>query len=523
MLYKYRPFIIALIIFSACLYFINPYFQYYIDPDATAYFTIAKRYASGDISAAINGYWGPLACWLSAALIKCNLQAMPAAVIVNAVAAAGVLYISQSFFLFFDLQRKLQWALNAALAAFMLYAIFWQLFDDLWQCFLLLAILRIMLKEQFASKPVLWALTGILASVAYYAKAYSFSFFILSILCCTYFIAKDSDGKTNRNLFIRICLISIGAMIICCAPWLFALHQKYGIWTSSTAVSLNSSWCLVGHPYWAENIKYLLPPVYNNSVSYWEDPYWVNGLAPHFWNSIQLFFMQIVRSIYMLLRLMNSMNEISVFFIPCWIFALAVVVSKKIRNYFPVKLFIPALSFLLFPIGLVFINSESRYIWYMLPLSMIFGALLLQQFLLFSDKRLLNNIVIFIFCFSYLLTPILNMKAMFKEGTEEYKIANSLRELNISGSFTSNAEYGLQGQRVQRIAYFSNNPYYSIPTPDFLSSELLKEMRRYHVNYYFYFYQPIDYDGYVLKDEHGMAFPELGAGKFSGLKIFKLN
>jgi len=133
----------------AVLYGIYPYYQYYVDPDATAYLTISKRYATGDYTNAINGYWSPLSCWLTAAMIKNGFTAMCAAVIVNTIAAIGFLYIAQSFFLKLAVARTFQWLLQVTLALFLCYAVFWQLFDDLWECFFLLCALRIMCAEQF--------------------------------------------------------------------------------------------------------------------------------------------------------------------------------------------------------------------------------------------------------------------------------------------------------------------------------------------------------------------------------------
>jgi len=69
---KYYPFFAAALLLYVALLIIYPHYQYYIDPDGTAYLTISKRYAAGDIQRAINGYWSPWACWLTAGLIRCG-------------------------------------------------------------------------------------------------------------------------------------------------------------------------------------------------------------------------------------------------------------------------------------------------------------------------------------------------------------------------------------------------------------------------------------------------------------------
>jgi hypothetical protein len=65
---KYTPALaLAVLMLFAVLCVIYPYYQYYVDPDGTAYLTISKRYADGDFLKAINGYWSPWSCWLTAA------------------------------------------------------------------------------------------------------------------------------------------------------------------------------------------------------------------------------------------------------------------------------------------------------------------------------------------------------------------------------------------------------------------------------------------------------------------------
>jgi len=444
------------------------------------------------------------------------------AVVINTLGGLGFVYITNSFLVYFNIDLKIRWLLNLALLVFIPYAIFWQLFDDVWQAFLLLCILRIMVKDNYSNKPLLWVATGILAALAFFAKAYSFLFFMLNIVCCGFLITKAWQ-KGNRTQWIKISVIAIGTMIICSLPWIYMIHLKYGHWMTSTVFKLNLSWNLVGHPYWKDGIKYLVPPIYPNSVCYTEDPYLVNGITPSFWNSFALFKLQIVRFVYMLLILVGCMNEITCFFIVIYLLALGILISKKVRHLFPQKLMIVCLSFLLFPSGLIFKNAESRYIWYMLPLSMIIGAVALQQIFHYINNRWLSNIVIFVFALSYIVIPVMDLKVMFKVGQDDHKMALEIKKLHIHGSLTSNSDPGLQTQRLLRMAYFSDNSFYSMPSTDVSNKDLLSEMRRYHVNYYFYFCKQIDCNNYLFTDEHGLPFPEISSGRLPGLKIFEVN
>ena len=518
-LQKYTPFYVATLLLCVVLFIIYPYCQYYIDPDGIAYFTIAHRYASGDYLKAINGLWSPCSCWLVALLLKTGLAAMPAAVLVNAVAAVGMAYISQSFFLHFNINRKLQWMLMFALAVFLCYAVFIQLFEDLWQFFFLLSVFRMMLNKAFAEKPILWVIGGMVGALAYFAKGYSFPFFLLNTVCCTYFLV-DAKQIKNHALWVKICWVMIATMLLCSAGWLYMLHSKYGIWTTSTSGALNTSWYLVGHAIWKPEIHYLLPPVYSDSPYFWEDPYLLVGATPQFWHSPSLFVMECVRICYRILGMVDCMNDISCCLFPLWLLAICIVVSKKVRAYFAPQIFLVALTIVLFPSGYLMSHFEARYIWYMLPLSMVLGAMVLDKLLVYVSKNWLKQLIMVAFCFSYGCFPIADLKNIINVGKDDYRMANELKQAGIKGTFAANVVINKDVQKVARIAYFSGNPYYNIQNTDFLPQELLQEMRRYKVKYYFYFHSAMDGSNYKLVDEQGKSFPEQD---MQGLTIFTVN
>jgi hypothetical protein len=480
---------------------VYPHYQYYIDPDGTAYLTISRRYAEGDYFKAINGYWSPWSCWLTAILIKCGLQPIPASVIINTLGATGFLYISNSFFLHFGVERKLQWILNITLSLFLVYAIFWQSFDDLWECFFLLAALRIMLSPRFTERPALWVAMGFIGTLAYFAKSYSFPFFILNTLACTYFLIRR-----DKKQWLKISATSIGTMVLFALPWIVALHHKYGIWTTSTAGPLNTSWYLVGHPYWNEGINTLLPPPYPDSPYYWEDPYIVNGKTPHFWDSLRLFGLQILRLGYNCWKLLRSMLELSVFFPVIAVVVLLSFRSKKYASAFKGDIKIAILSFLLFPLGYLLVNFESRYIWYMLPLAMLFGALLLQN----MEGKKWRNALLFVAPITFLIFPLWGMSKMYNIGRKDYHIAKEMKYRDMKGSFTGIVSPGADMQSTARIAYFSGTSFYAIPGNIKATREALSpEIQRYHVNYYMKVVADEPYFWVYFFDQHSFANGEL--------------
>jgi len=509
---SYMPFFIAALLMSAVLLLIYPHYQYYIDPDGTSYLTIAARYAAGDWTTAINGYWSPFSCWLTAGLMHISgLPAIPASVIINALGAAGCLYISQSFFLRCAIVRSLQWMMNSSLSLFLCYAIFWQSFADLWECFFLLCSLRIILSFNFLSKAYLWVALGFLGAFAYFAKAYSFPFFILNTLCCVYYLTKG-----NRGLWLRISVVSIGVMLLSAFPWVLALHSKYGIWTTSTAGPLNTSWYLVGHPYYKAELGGILPPPYAGSPYYWEDPYLVNGDTPHFWSSWQLFGRQWLKIIQNLYKLVVSLLQLSVIFPLAALIAILVVFSQKVRASFSSEVHIVALSFLLFPLGYLLVNFEARYLWYMLPLGMLIGAAALQQA---TGKKLLYVASMA----TILLYPAWCMYRMYDVGKVEYALAQELKQRNIRGSFTGIFAPGLVSQGAARLAYFSGNALYYIPVPLPAPQHFTAQAKRDRINYYVIYSFPGKGVSPAPYNINRLNTKWTNVGELNELTIFELN
>ena len=505
---KYIPFFSSALLMWVALYIIYPHYQYYIDPDGTAYLTISKRYASGDYHRAINGYWSPWSCWLTALLIKTGIAAIPASVIINSIGAAGFLFISQSFFLKFGIERKMQWLFNVTLAFFLCYAVFWQSFDDLWECFFLLSTLRMMLSDGFSVKPGLWIASGFIGTLAYFAKAYSFPFFTLNTICCGYFIDKKQ--------WLKISATAIGVMVLFSLPWIWLLHNKYGIWTTSTAGPLNTSWYLVGHPQWKEGINILVPPAYPDSPSYWEDPWFVNGATPHFWNSWHLFGLQILRIGLNMWKFIVSSFQLSVFFIVIVGYAKWNVIWKR-NAPIAKEQRVLILSFLLFTIGYILVNFESRYLWYMVPLSIVLGMTSLQKI----SSRKLQSVLLIAFSLSFLVYPAWTMRKIFNEGAKEFEVAKQLKAINIKGTFTCNTYPGVGIQRTERLAYFSDMQLYCLPGNVATQENLLRDMKRYHVNYLFYL--GVSPHEQILLDGMWRSYPEVAKDSIKGIGVYRIN
>jgi hypothetical protein len=62
-----------------------------------------------------------------------------------------------------------------------------------------------------------------------------------------------------------------------------------------------------------------------------------------------------------------------------------------------------------------------------------------------------------------------------------------------------------------------------MPYADVPSNELLQEMRRYGIKYYYYFYpDAVSARAFQLKDEQGVPFKEVSGGRLPSIRIFQV-
>lgn len=457
-----------------------PLYQYNVDPDGTSYLTIASRYAYGDFATAVNGLWSPWACWLTALLMKVGVPAIPASIAVNTAGATGFLLASQSLFRYYNLPAKsICWFL-AGITFFLCFAVYWQTFDDLWGCFLMLVVLRMVLSHAFLLQWWRWVVLGMVGALAYFAKAYSFPYFVLAVGGS---LLLTAPRKVRAVLAMAVAIV---VLLFVALPWLYALHAKYGIWTTSVAGPLNMSWYLIGHPLWKPDIGILVPPVYPDSVYFWEDPWYANGQLVHWWQSSHLVWRQVLRLGYNTLMMVRCMAEISVLLpviavLVLWQFVASY--RSQLRAYKILSVF-----FLALPLGYLLVHIEARYLWVMLPLACIVAVAPATEGLVPARLRAYWVPVMAV---SICLFPAWQLVAMSGVGKKEHQLAVLLNEAGISGqSFITN----MHPRHMSKVMYFSGNRFYVVNKQVPAAHEdtaanadtLLQEANRYGVPYYLY-------------------------------------
>ncbi|NDC41857.1 MAG: hypothetical protein EBZ77_09950 [Chitinophagia bacterium] len=431
------------VVLACVVYGVYPFYQYYIDPDGTAYLTISARYAAGDISHAINGYWSPWSCWLTALLMRAGVHAIPASVAVNVSGGIAFLFMAFQFFDRAKLERWLQGCLGAALVVFITFATFWQSFDDIWMCAFLLAALQQFTSPRFVEQPWRWLLASVAGALAYFAKAYALPFFVIQALLGA---AWAAQGNWRRS--VAIAATMLGCMAVIIGPWVLLLRAHYGFFTFSTAGTLNLSWYLAGHPHYKSFPGNMLPPASPCRLS--------NERLIHFWDSPAILWRQLLRLAVNSYKLLVALAQMSLFFPIVLVMTALKARTARWPLRLPSSTEVITLSALVFTLGYFPINYESRYLWYVL----VPGILLVVHWIQKTIRNpLLTRWVLVVFVCSLVVFPLYGLWTMKDVGRGDYQLAKWIQRQQIH-SFTGLGREGAPVQRMARIAYFSGVPYY---------------------------------------------------------------
>lgn len=515
-------FLISTLLFVGVVAALWPFYKYYIDPDAISYLILVKDYLAGNYHQAINAFWSPMGCWLTVLCVHITGWPLVAsAIFVNAIGGWATLVSGQFLFHKFRKNRLERWCFGLCMALFWAYVVYFQSFTDIWQCFYLTAGLNLLLNKSFEQKPLLWITVGALAALSYFSKAYSFYFFPLMILVVSGLKLKHI-GQYHFKKHLTIVFVAGLTMLFLVSPWLYLLHEKYGIWTTSTAGTLNLTWWLEGYQNTKAGMEVLVPPPYSNSsIFYFEDPLLAQGHLVHFWDSPHLFLKFVARIGYNAFLWVTSSNLISPFYFAIWLLAIPLIL-KRTQKIFNNGHKILVIILLIFPLPYWLMTfDKGRYLWFTLPLCMIIGLVIFEKTITRFLPKLALRFLIPVFFFSFLVTPVLNLKEHFKDGYREHNIGQQMSTLNIRGSFVSNLSYADGYKILPAIAWFSKNAWYCHMLSQFSTKEILKEADHYKVKYYFYFFEGTGED-YQLTDENNHPYPEVTGGHIPGLKVFQL-
>jgi len=418
--------------------FLLPFYQYRINPDAISYFNIAQSYIAG--TDPINGFWSPLLSWLLIPFFLFHIPPVFAFSIIQYICGFFALIAIIRILKKLHPPEKIQFL--AVLFSLPLILYFTYSFvitpDFLTVCFLLFYFDAVLAKK---SQSVAAAIFG---GLAYFAKTYTFFFFLIHFICVM--IYKKDTGGLIKGLTTFILII---------IPWVTLLTLKYHHITVGNAGIYNFQTTRPGgvdNPHFYSGL--LKPEV--NAVSAWYDPSYLK-VAYHKPSSLRYEIVGWIVIIY------KNIESILFNYEGFSIFAF-VALAYSATNIKKQKQGILLGTFLLFSAGYCIYHIEDRYIW--------FGAILLL-FMIASMK--VKDVFLLIMLFSFTILPIKRLLANRYNGRDVYTFSKSI---HVHGAIASNGNWN----ESLFIAYYNNSKYYGVTKGN--EKEVLASIKTNHIDYF---------------------------------------
>lgn len=241
-----------------------------MNPDAVAYLMSARNYAAGELSLAVNGYWGPLLSWLIVPFLGVSDDPRVAARI--AMWLSGLVFTLAGGFAL-DALRVPRRANLLGRWLVALAAVAWsvpQVTPDLLQAGLFVAGAAFLLRPDWRRRTRTQLLAGALLGAAYLTKAVALpAGVVLVALVVAWLVLPRRDRLRETCLAGARTLAVLFALAL---PWIGVLSIHYGKPTFSTTGAIAHS--VVGpadvHRWYPTFTTLHEPP--EGRISSWEDP-----------------------------------------------------------------------------------------------------------------------------------------------------------------------------------------------------------------------------------------------------------
>ena len=522
--------IIALAAYSVLI--LTTYHYERLTGDATLYLSIAEKYVQGDISNAINGYWGPLLSWLLVPFLYFGATHLVAINALNLIfgllTIVGIWKLSHRF----EISDKIRGIILIPLVPIIQFISLIQPMDFLLLC-ILVYYLNIVFNKDFPNSLYHAAAAGVLGALAYFSKPYGFPFFIshfILINICHYF---ETSSKERRQKVLRGLITGFMLFSLLSGVWIGLISNKYGHLTFSnmgsgvfSVVSPGSSHKTLekGDPIFFEGF---FPPPNETAFIIYEDP---SHARKKTWSpleskrSLKHFVSNVTENIFEAIRTYESYSRLAIAIVTAYILFIFFYPLDKVLSQ--QALLYPLLTMLLYTGGYMPFHFESRYLWIVNVLLLLMGGKVLNELFQYDlfKKKSLRVILIVFFILSFGFTPL---RASIDTGKDNinkkmYKLGTELdKHYNIRGNIASNrqkihTEMHDSWHYTFRLAYWLKSRYFGMPREDISDKELLQELKKHDIDYYFF------WEGSVKSPDFLSEYREITNGEMPGLKIFSL-
>jgi len=360
-----------------------------LNPDATAYFTIAQKYAHLDIKGALNSYWGPLFSWLLVPSVWLGIGLDAAARGISVLAAAATIILMYNFWRARGLHRTI--AVSICLVAATLFT-GWVLLGatspDM--IFTLIVALLAVCADRFVAVPSMrhgiWL--GCTGAALYYAKGFGLYLFVAVIVGMALWQWWQADQRKARRQ-LKPAIITFALLVV---PFMGALSLKYHQPTiNSTGAYVHRAFgpeVLGGQPMLTQGP---LQPPNDTATTVWEDPSRLIPLMPD-WNPLQSrgylsYFVHktVQRNFIVTLESINDMGALCVAAV--LLLLLGCLARGPGQTHRREYVLLTSLSVVIVG-GYALVLTEPRYLWPVIVLALMGMGLWATRL---EQKRLLNG------------------------------------------------------------------------------------------------------------------------------------
>ena len=335
--------------------------RYLLNPDAVSYIDVADRYASLDLTNAINGYWSPLVSWLLTIPIALSFDPVVSFHYLNAVVAwcsILVLYLllrqigTESF-----TSGAIALAASVPIASWSIRS----LSPDL--LFVLAILVSLLAMVRFTKAPTVKNafIFGLSGSLIYFSKAFGLPLFILAV--AGYVVASFmATGSWDRQVYnrrnISAFTLSLGIPAI---AWIAALSLKYDQLMYSSSGTQNL-WAISPLEKRGRGLPDL---VFFGDINFWYDP--TNRSIPP-WSPLDTW----ADFLYWTGRFRENLFELWDYLGPFYVLALfsggAMAVYHVTKQHHASRKYVPMIVYAWImmavqPIVYSLIAVEPRYLW----------------------------------------------------------------------------------------------------------------------------------------------------------------
>ncbi len=510
---NYFIFCTALYLIMAIVLF--PHYKYFVDPDGESYTNIAVKYANGNFKDAINGFWSPMISWCIVPFLLVGLNKIIAAKVASVLIGFLSVFTFNILSNFSIKNKRLKIAVTfTATGLLLLYSLF-DIAVDICLLAGLFFYFFLIFKDEYLQNVKQAILLGVAAAFCYFSKYYFFPFFLLHFLVCIVFFHKNNDWKIKNAAVVFI------SFFIFALPWIFFISQKYQIGLIyCTSGKIDISLELNN---WVRNINssqhFFLFPSNSSATDFTEDVFYVQGKYVSFFDSKSTILFEINHIKESLVAFWEIINQFSVFVFTLLLITAITVFQKTNDTHQKKNLKIFLLSMPVYCSGYWLMHGEYRYYFILNFLTIIFGCVFIEQWILNNGfSRVFKIGLVSFFLISFYLFPI--TLALQLNNREKYVHEISMRLKNDfklkgivlgEGGNYDDTQYACFATDLQNVII---NPVH------WNERERLKnELQKNNINYYFYWHWKTDQSD-SLKSFYN--FKEITEGKIYGLQIFKI-